>query len=62
MLYYLFDFLDKTFDIPGSGLFRYISFRAVLAALLALVVSIWFGKYFIALLKRRNISEVQKMH
>lgn len=60
MLYYLFDFLDKTFDIPGSGLFRYISFRAVLAALLALVVSIWFGKYFIALLKRRNISEVQR--
>lgn len=60
MLYYLFDFLDKTFDIPGSGLFHYISFRAVLAALLALVVSIWFGKYFIALLKRRNISEVQR--
>lgn len=60
MLYYLFDFLDKTFDLPGSGLFHYISFRAVLAALLALVVSIWFGKYFIALLKRRNISEVQR--
>ena len=60
MLYYLFDFLDKTFDFPGSGLFHYISFRAVLAALLALVVSIWFGKYFIALLKRRNISEVQR--
>ncbi len=60
MLYYLFDFLDKTFDIPGSGLFRYISFRAVLAALLGLLVSVWFGKYFIALLKRRNISEVQR--
>ena len=60
MLYYLFDFLDKTFDLPGSGLFHYISFRAVLAALLALIVSIWFGKYFIALLKRRNISEVQR--
>lgn len=60
MLYYFFDFLDKTFDLPGSGLFHYISFRAVLAALLALVVSIWFGKYFIGLLKRRNISEMQR--
>ncbi|MBO5974569.1 MAG: phospho-N-acetylmuramoyl-pentapeptide-transferase [Paludibacteraceae bacterium] len=60
MLYYLFDFLDKTFDLPGSGLFQYVSFRAVLAALLGLLVSVWFGKYFIALLKRRNISEVQR--
>ena len=60
MLYYLFDYLDKTFDFPGAGMFQYISFRAVVASILALIISIWFGKYFIALLKRRNISETQR--
>ncbi len=60
MLYYLFDYLDKAFDFPGAGMFQYISFRAVVAAILALIISIWFGKYFIALLKRRNISETQR--
>lgn len=60
MLYYLFSYLDKTFDFLGAGVFQYISFRAVVAAILALVISIWFGRYFIALLKRRNISETQR--
>jgi phospho-N-acetylmuramoyl-pentapeptide-transferase len=60
MITYLFDYLDKTFDFPGAGMFQYISFRAVVAAILALIISIWFGKYFIALLKRRNISETQR--
>ncbi len=60
MLYYLFSFLDKTFNFPGAGVFQYISFRAVLAAILALIISIWFGQRFIAMLKRRNISETQR--
>lgn len=41
-------------------MFQYISFRAVLAAILALIISIWFGQRFIAMLKRRNISETQR--
>ncbi len=60
MLYYLFAFLDKTFDFPGAGLFAYISFRAVLAAVIAMIVAIWFGRKFIDLLKRKNISETQR--
>ena len=60
MLYYLFDYLNKMFDVPGAGMFGYISFRAVLAAIFALTIAVWFGKYFIVLLKRRNISETQR--
>jgi len=59
MLYYLFRFLEQ-FDIPGSRLWLYISFRALLALIIALVVSAWFGEYFIKWMKRRNISEVQR--
>lgn len=60
MLYYLFSYLDKVCDFPGAGVFQYISFRAVMAAILALFISIWFGRHFIALLKRRHISETQR--
>lgn len=58
MLYQLFHELLN--DLPGAGVFEYISFRAILAGVLALFVSIWFGKHFIALLKRKNISETQR--
>ncbi len=59
MLYYLFRFLEQ-FGIPGSNLWSYISFRALLALMLALIISAWFGEYFIKWMKRHNISEVQR--
>lgn len=59
MLYYLFRFLDQ-FDIPGSHMWQYISFRALLTLILSLVISAWFGERFIKFMKRRNISETQR--
>ncbi len=59
MLYYLFRFFEE-YGLPGSGMWSYISFRALLALMLALVVSAWFGEYFIKWMKRHNISEVQR--
>ena len=59
MLYYLFRFLEQ-FGLPGSNLWSYISFRALLALMLALVISAWFGEYFIKWMRRHNFSEVQR--
>ena len=59
MLYYLFQYLEKC-RIPGSGMFTYVSFRAVFAIIVALFVSIWFGKKFINFLNKRNIEETQR--
>ena len=59
MLYYLFRFLDQ-FDIPGSHLWQYISFRSLLTLILSLIISAWFGERFIKFMKRRNISETQR--
>ncbi len=56
MLYYLFNFLDKL-DVPGAGLFDYISFRAALALITSLIVSIFFGKKIIGLLQKQQIGE-----
>jgi phospho-N-acetylmuramoyl-pentapeptide-transferase len=56
MLYYLFDYLD-TLNFPGAGLFHYISFRAAMALIASLIVSIVFGKKIINLLKRQQIGE-----
>jgi phospho-N-acetylmuramoyl-pentapeptide-transferase len=44
MLYYIFRYLEEQFDIPGAGLFQYISFRAALAVILSLTISLLFGK------------------
>ena len=46
MLYYLFRFLEQ-FGISGSGMWSYISFRALLALILSLIISAWFGEKFI---------------
>jgi phospho-N-acetylmuramoyl-pentapeptide-transferase len=56
MLYYLFDFLDSL-NFPGAGLFQYISFRASMALITSLIVSIFFGKRIINLLRRQQIGE-----
>jgi phospho-N-acetylmuramoyl-pentapeptide-transferase len=57
MLYYLFKYLHESFDIPGAGMFRYISFRASLAAILSLVIALVYGKRIIRFLQRKQIGE-----
>ncbi len=59
MLYYLFRFLE-TFGVPGSGMWSYISFRSLLAFILALIISATFGEYFIKWMRSHNISESQR--
>jgi phospho-N-acetylmuramoyl-pentapeptide-transferase len=56
MLYYLFHYLDK-FDIPGAGLFNFISFRAAMAVLTSLVISTLYGKKIIRKLQKAQIGE-----
>ena len=57
MLYYLFDYLDKQFDFPGAGVFQYISFRAGMATLLSLLITIIFGRQLIDMLRRKQVGE-----
>lgn len=57
MLYYLFDYL-KQFEIPGSGVFQYISFRSGMAVILALLISTFIGKKIIQLLQKQQIGEI----
>jgi len=57
MLYYLFDLIESNWDIPGAGLFKYISFRAGSAAVLSLFITIFFGKNLIAMLRRKQVGE-----
>ncbi|MBQ8096473.1 MAG: phospho-N-acetylmuramoyl-pentapeptide-transferase [Prevotella sp.] len=59
MLYYLFRFLED-YNIPGSHLWSYISFRALLALILSLLISAWFGEKFIKWMKRRKIFETER--
>ena len=59
MLYYLFRFLEQ-FNIPGSHLWSYISFRALMALIFSLIISTWFGERFIKWMKRRKIFETER--
>ena len=59
MLYYLFRFVEQ-FGISGAHIWGYISFRSLLALILSLVISAWFGEKFIKYLKRKQITEVQR--
>jgi phospho-N-acetylmuramoyl-pentapeptide-transferase len=59
MLYYIFRFLEQ-YDIPGTHLWSYISFRALLTLILALLISAWFGERFIRWMKRRKIFETER--
>ncbi|MEY5041435.1 MAG: hypothetical protein RLZZ414_983 [Bacteroidota bacterium] len=56
MLVYLFEYLDKL-DFPGAGVFQYITFRAALAMILSLIISLIFGKKIIAMLHRLQVGE-----
>ena len=60
MLYYLFDWLDTSYNFPGAGLVHYISFRAIVVLILSILFSIWFGKVFIRFMKRRGYYEQQR--
>jgi len=57
VLYTLFDFLDRMYDLPGASLFRFLSFRAALATVISLLIGIVFGKSVIDFLKRKQIGE-----
>jgi phospho-N-acetylmuramoyl-pentapeptide-transferase len=57
MLYYLFKYLEK-FDIPGAGMFQYISFRTGMAIITSLIISMLFGKRIIRLLQKKQIGEI----
>ena len=59
MLYYLFRYLGE-FGVSGAHLWQYISFRAVLTLVLSLLISMWFGQYFIKWMKNHNGSEAQR--
>ena len=57
MFYSLFRLLDQRFDLPGAGMFQYISFRSAVAIILSLLVTIFFGRTIIRLLQRHQIGE-----
>ena len=57
MLYYLFEYLDKTLDVPGTGVFQYITFRSALALMLSLLLSTIYGKRVVGFLRKQQIGE-----
>lgn len=57
MLYYLFDYLDREFDLIGAGVFQYISFRAGMAVLVSLLITITFGESLITMLRKKQVGE-----
>ena len=57
MLYYLFDYLEKTYQFPGAGLFQFLTFRATLAVLFSLLIAIIYGKKIIKFLRKQQVGE-----
>lgn len=57
MLYYLFKYLEESFNLPGAGMFQYISFRAAMAVITSLLISMVLGKSLIRFLKRKQVGE-----
>ncbi|MCF8228896.1 MAG: phospho-N-acetylmuramoyl-pentapeptide-transferase [Bacteroidales bacterium] len=57
MFYYIFKYLDTTFDFPGAGVFQYISFRAGAAVITSLIISLLFGKRIINYLRKKQVGE-----
>ena len=60
MLYYLFDYINKTFNPPGFDVFRYLTFRSALAAITGLFLSIYLGPKVITYLQKKQIGEAKK--
>ncbi len=58
MLYYLFQYLNKYFDLPGAGVFQYISFRAAFAIIASLIISLIIGKSLIRYLQKKQVGEI----
>ena len=57
MFYHLFKYLDRTYDLPGSGMFQYLSFRAAAAVIVSLLIVVIFGRRIIDYLRRKQIGE-----
>ncbi len=57
MLYYLFEFLENNYQVPGAGLFQFITFRAAVAVLLSLIIATVYGKKIIVYLQKKQIGE-----
>jgi phospho-N-acetylmuramoyl-pentapeptide-transferase len=57
MLYYIFQYLDKVFDVPGAGVFQYITFRSALAFILSLLIATIYGKKIINYLRNQQVGE-----
>jgi len=61
MLYYLLDYLNRTLNPPGFGMFKYLTVRAGAAALTALIIAFWLGPKVIRMLKKHQIGEAAKI-
>jgi len=57
MFYYLFDYLNNTFQLPGAGVFQYINFRAPMAIITSLLISLFIGKRIIKYLQKKQVGE-----
>ncbi|MDB5120169.1 MAG: phospho-N-acetylmuramoyl-pentapeptide-transferase [Sphingobacteriales bacterium] len=57
MLYYLFNYLDQYYDIPGAGVFQYISFRTAMAVILSLILTTIYGSRLIKILRAKQVGE-----
>lgn len=57
MLYYLFEYLEKHYQLPGAGLFQFITFRAAMAVMLSLILATVYGKRIINFLRHKQIGE-----
>ena len=57
MFYYLFTYLQEAFNFPGAGVFQYISFRAAMAVIVSLLISLIFGKRIISFLAKKQVGE-----
>ncbi|MCB0400051.1 MAG: phospho-N-acetylmuramoyl-pentapeptide-transferase [Winogradskyella sp.] len=57
MLYYLFEYLEKQFQLPGASLFGFLTFRAAMAVILSLLISTIYGKRIIAFLRKKQVGE-----
>ena len=57
MLYYLFEYLEKQYQLPGAGLFQFLTFRAAMSVLLSLLIAMVYGKRIIIFLQKKQIGE-----